>query len=46
VNGKEQTFSFLSDAVKAYDDHIVHTYGKQTKRTQHESDSDSSSNDH
>jgi len=34
VNGKEQTFSFLSEAVKAYDDHIVHTYGKQTKRTQ------------
>ena len=35
VNRTVQTFSFLSDAVKAHDDdHIVHTYGNQTKKSQ------------
>ena len=34
INGKVQTFSFLSEAMKAHDDHIVHTYDKQTKKSQ------------
>ena len=33
VSGTKKLFSFLSDAMKAYDDHVVQRDGKQTKKS-------------